>query len=364
VTAAAADSTQPRRSCARIVFRLFLLCVALFVLAAAGAGFGAYLLYEHITGEGVAGALVRIEIPAGATAQNAGQVLAGAGLIEHEIMFRVAVRLDTVRKPVQQGIYDLPQGLSPTELLRMLQEGPNVRFPIMIPEGLTIKQASKLFDGPDAFIAAASDPELIRSLGIDAETLEGFLMPDTYVFDKEPSPADVVRRMVEQFKKRYDALAAEAPGAPARDLIEVVTVASLVEEESRVKEERPLVAAVIYNRIKGKMTLDFDSTLQFALDKYGQPLLNIDKQTDSPYNTYRNAGLPPGPISSPGVDSLRAALEPADVDYLFFVSNADGKTHTFSATLEEHNKAVAKYRREIAVQREEQETHAAQTREQ
>ncbi|MCC6155259.1 MAG: endolytic transglycosylase MltG, partial [Candidatus Hydrogenedentes bacterium] len=100
-------------------------------------------------------------------------------------------------------------------------------------------------------------------------------------------------------------------------------------------------------------------TLQFALDKYGQRLLDSDKQVDSPYNTYRNAGLPPGPISSPGVESLRAALQPAQVDYLFFVSNADGKTHTFSATLEEHNKAVAKYRREIAIQRKEQEAARA-----
>lgn len=337
--------------------------VVLLVAALAASGFAAYLVYDHVTGTGTPGLPVRVEIPLGVTADQAGQVLAATGLVEHEVLFRLAVRLDTTHKPIKQGFYDIPQGLSPTEILHMLQAGPNVsdsRFKVTVVEGQTIKQTARQFKDPQAFIDAASDPELIKSLGIQAQTLEGFLMPDTYFFDKEPAPREVVRRMVEQFEKEYAALIAEAPEAAGRDKLEVVTVASLVEEESRVKDERPKVAAVIYNRAKKQMPLDFDSTLQYALDKYGQRLLDVDKQVDSPYNTYRNAGLPPGPISSPGVDSLRAAMRPAPVDYLYFVSNADGKTHTFSTTLEEHNKAVAKFRREIAIQRKEQEAHAAQ----
>ncbi|NUM55425.1 MAG: endolytic transglycosylase MltG [Candidatus Hydrogenedentes bacterium] len=367
MSANAAEDSRPKRSCLRILLRLFLFCVVLAVLLAAAAGFGVYLVYDHVTGKGSPGEPVRVEIPPGVTANQAGQVLTNAGLVDHELLFRIAVRLDTVKKPIQQGFYDVPQGLSPTEILRMLQEGPNVadaRFKVTVAEGQTIKQTAKQFKEPDAFIAAASDTALIQSLGIQASTLEGFLMPDTYFFDEEPAPEDVVARMVEHFEKEYAALMAEIPGASERNKFEVVTVASLVEEESRVNDERPIVAAVIYNRIKANMTLDFDSTLQFALDKYGQRLLNSDKEIDSPYNSYRIAGLPPGPISSPGVDSLRAALQPARVEYLYFVSNADGKTHTFSTTLEEHNKAVTQFRREIAIQRKEQEAHAAQESEQ
>ena len=368
----AAPEKKKGRSCARVLLRLFMVVVVLAILAAAAAGFGAYLIYAHITGKGAEGAPVRVEIPSGVTGKQAGEILTGAGLVEHETLFRLAVRLDTVKKPIVQGFYDIPQGYSPTEILHMLQEGPNVSatgFKVTLPEGLTIRQAVKelarqhpdatQFKDAEAFIRAASNPDLINELGINAPTLEGFLMPDTYLFDEEPTPEEVVRRMVEHFQSEYDALVKEIPAAAQRDKLEVVTMASLVEEESRADDERATVAAVIYNRVQKKMPLDFDSTLQFALDKYGQRLLDSDKQVDSPYNTYRNAGLPPGPISSPGVESLRAALEPAQVDYLFFVSNADGKTHTFSATLEEHNKAVAKFRREIAIQRKEQEAARA-----
>jgi UPF0755 protein len=160
--------------------------------------------------------------------------------------------------------------------------------------------------------------------------------------------------MVTQFEKEYEALLQEHPAARERSKLEIVTVASLVEEEARVDEERAIVAAVIYNRLSKGRPLEMDSTLQFALGKYGQRLLSEDKAVESPYNTYRKAGLPPGPISNPGVASLRAAMAPADMDYLYFVSNADGLTHTFSRTLKEHNAAVARYRKEIAVQRREQ----------
>ena len=178
-------------------------------------------------------------------------------------------------------------------------------------------------------------------------------MPDTYFFDEPPTEREVVERMLDSFLKTRDALYSEFPDAARRNLHEVVTVASLVEEEARLNEERPMVATVIYNRIDQGISLCFDSTLQFALGKYGQRMLDRDKEVDSPYNTYKNAGLPPGPITSPGKASLRSALRPDEAKYLYFVSNADGKTHTFSETMADHNKAVAQYRREISVQRRE-----------
>jgi len=157
--------------------------------------------------------------------------------------------------------------------------------------------------------------------------------------------------MAAQFEKEYAALLEEIPGAAQRDIKEIVTVASLVEEEARVDEERPQIAAVIYNRLNKDMALQMDCTIQYALGKYGQRILYEDREVDSPYNSYLYLGLPPGPISSPGLASLRAAMHPAEVDYLYFVSNADGKTHTFSSTSSEHIRAVRRFRREIAPQR-------------
>jgi UPF0755 protein len=179
-------------------------------------------------------------------------------------------------------------------------------------------------------------------------------MPDTYFFDAPPRPEDLVERMFRQFQKVYAQLLREVPGAQAFNLLEVVTVAALVEEEAKTPEERPLVASVIYNRLDEEMPLQLDATLQYALRKYGQRMLDADKQVESPYNSYKYAGLPPGPIANPGVDSLRAALNPAKSEYLYFVSNADGRTHTFSKTLAEHNRAVARFNAEMAVQRREQ----------
>ena len=144
------------------------------------------------------------------------------------------------------------------------------------------------------------------------------------------------------------------PDAQVMDKVSLLIIASLIEEEARLDHERALVSAVIHNRLEKKMPLEMDSTLQYALNKYGQRLLNEDKEVDSPYNTYKRRGLPPGPISNPGIKSIEAALNPADVDYIFFVSNADGKSHTFTSNLRDHNNAVAKFRREIREQRQQQ----------
>ncbi len=355
-----------KRSCIATLTRVAFFLAILLLLALAAGAFAAYLAYDYVTRPGQAGPPIRVDIPEGATGQAVGRILAEKDLIDHELFFRAAMRLDSARAPIKHGVYDLPTGLSPTELLHRLQEGPDVivsKFKLTVPEGLSLRQMATLFDDPEAFDAAARDPELIRSLGIAAPTLEGFLMPDTYFFDERPEEAEVVERMVGHFRKTYETLTNEIPQPATGDLAELVTVASLVEEESRIDEERPLVAAVIYNRLQRNMPLDLDSTLQYALNKYGQRLLDRDKDVDSPYNTYKNAGLPPGPISNPGVAALRAAMQPADGEYLYFVSNADGMTHTFSSTLSEHNRAVARFRRNIAEQRRQLKEQAANAQE-
>lgn len=352
---AVGDGQEPRK---RGRFQLWLVRVVLLAWVLVGllgiaVGFVALIIYEHATQPGVAGAPATFTVPEGVTGQQVGELLAQAGLIDHEIFFRIALKRDGTDKPIRHGVYELAHGLSALQLLHKLHEGPMRpldvdRFRLTIPEGLSLKQTAALFEDPAAFIEAARDPKLIAELGLQVSTLEGFLMPDTYFFDREPSAADLVERMFRQFQEAYARLSRDVP---AVDLLTVVTVASLVEEEAKIDEERPVIAAVIYNRLDAGMPLQIDATLQYALEKYGQRLLDSDKEIDSPYNTYRNAGLPPGPIANPGAASLRAALQPANVTYRYFVSNADGRTHTFSSTLEEHNRAVARFRRDISVQR-------------
>ena len=354
------DGTRPRHSGCWLLFKAFLFAVALTALAGVAAALAAFLGYQHITRPGVRGAEVRVTIPPGATGRDVARILAEQDLVEHELLFRAALRLDLSGKPIKHGRYALHRGLSAMELLHILQEGKTVpldpseipdELKVTVPEGLSIAQAARLFDHPEAFTEAAADPELIARLGIEAPTLEGFLLPNTYFFDAKPTEREVVERMVAQFEREYAALMDQVPPPTDYGKLEIVTVASLVEEEARLDDERAMVAAVIYNRLENGMPLQLDTTLQYALDKYGQRILYEDRDVDSPYNTYRNPGLPPGPISSPGVASLRAALWPANVDYLFFVSNADGKTHTFSTTQAEHLEAVRRFRRVIAPQR-------------
>ncbi len=356
--AAASSEQKPRRRWLGCLFAL----TAIVVLGLAAAGLGGALLYDHVMGTGSPGTPVRLVIPEGASGAQIAELLTQQRLIEHPLFFRAAARLAPAHKPIQAGAYMIPSGLTAREILELLEKGPGVGIPaevppenrVTVPEGLSVAQASRLFRNPQAFLDAASDPALIAKTGLSVKSLEGFLMPDTYFFDKPPAEREVVERMLDQFLKTYAALLEVYPQKPERGMLEVVTVASLVEEEAKTDEERPVIAAVLYNRIAKKMTLDIDATLQYATGKYGQRLLDRDKEADSPYNTYKHPGLPPGPIASPGKASLAAALAPAKVDYLYFVSNADGHTHTFSASLAEHQRAVARFRKEIAVQRRQQ----------
>ncbi len=356
----APNSTPQGRLGWLLLFKLFLFMGIFLALMCVAAVLVLFMVYQQVTRPGTPGEPVEVTIPGGATGKEVGVILAREGLVEHEAFFRVAMRLDKSGGAIKYGPYALSRGLSPMELLHLLQEGPSrplepTEIPdelkVTVPEGLTIAQASELFDNPEVFIEGASDPTLIKRLGIEAPTLEGFLAPSTYFFDQKPSERDVIERMAAQFEKEYAALLEEIPGAAQRDIKEIVTVASLVEEEARVDEERPQIAAVIYNRLNKDMALQMDCTIQYALGKYGQRILYEDREVDSPYNSYLYLGLPPGPISSPGLASLRAAMHPAEVDYLYFVSNADGKTHTFSSTSSEHIRAVRRFRREIAPQR-------------
>lgn len=365
------DQPKKRNVWVRALYFLWiglLYAVCLVALGGTVAAFAGYIVYDHVTRPGYAGDPVSVKIPEGVTGARAGEILAEAGLLEYPWLMRAAIAVDT-RRPVDPdraggqikfGEYVIPNGNSPTEILYRLYDGPtgHVRadevpddLRLTIPEGLSTRQIAALLDDGTAFLDIVTDPDLIASLGIEASSLEGFLMPNTYFFMEKPTGRAIALRMLDQFKREYADLVTAIPGAEDRPLLEIMTIASMVEEEARIDEERAIVASVIYNRLERGIALQMDSTLQFALNKYGQRMLNEDKEVKSPYNTYRNAGLPPGPISNPGVASIRAALQPADTKYLYFVSSADGKSHAFSETLAAHNRAVARYNREIAEQR-------------
>lgn len=346
---------KKRRIWLKLFGLLFLLLIGILVAGAAGA----YLLYDHITQPRVGHEEVEFVVPEGATGYAVGELLAEQGFIEHEAFFRVAITLNPSNQTIRHGSYTLTRGESPVQLLENLRNTMPIAeagdvFKVTIPEGLTIAQIAERRPDPEEFLAAVESLDLFETFGVSARNAEGFLMPNTYFFEGEPSEEELVARMAEQFNRDFDALLARYPDVVVEDKVALLAIASLIEEEARLDDERALVSAVIHNRLERNMPLDMDSTLQYALNKYGQRLLNEDKEVDSPYNTYKRRGLPPGPISNPGIKSIEAALHPAYADYIFFVSNADGKTHTFTSNLRDHNRAVAKYRREIREQRRQQ----------
>ena len=263
--------------------------------------------------------------------------------------------------PLQAGEYRFEGAMTTPQVLDKLIRGDVVTYPATVIEGLTLEETADALDaagfGPrDALIEEMRDPSRILDLDPQATNLEGYLFPDTYRFARTATPADVVDAMVANFRRRFGASFAErgieqpekqAKTPHARTLRDVVILASIVEKESLLDEERPVVAGVYANRLRRGIALYADPTVIFAKKLDGTwdgNLRRPDLKMDSPYNTYVYGGLPPGPIASPGIASLEAARAPADVPYLYFVSRNDG-THVFARTLKEHNQNVDRWQR-------------------
>lgn len=325
--------------------RLFLVGV----LVLAGAAFALKLELERVVLP--AGAPPRTLIVAtGGNARSIGSQLAGMGLVRHPLLFQALVRYRGAGERLRAGHYDLEGPLTLDGVIALLERGSELRRAITFPEGRTLEQMAEIARSrgldPEAFLAAARDPALIGDLDPAATDLEGYLFPDTYDIPAKPdAPVRLVAAMVAHFRAELRQL--PEPESAGLSLRELVTLASIVEMETALGEERPRIAAVLLNRLERGMRLQTDPTVIFALRLAGRWDGNIRKQDleiESPYNTYRNAGLPPGPIASPGRAALEAVLDPAPVDDLYFVSRNDG-SHHFSRTLREHERAVDRYQR-------------------
>jgi UPF0755 protein len=298
---------------------------------------------------------VRLIVPPGSSADSIGRDLQVMGLTRHAVVFRALVRSRGVGGQLKAGDYALRGPLSLEEILDKLVRGDIERRGLTVPEGRTATEIAAIAKehglDPSAFLAASRDPSPVRDLDPLAKDLEGYLFPDTYEVPQaggpEPEKA-LVRRMIQRFREVVGPQLTRVP----RELSvrEVVTLASIVEMETGKPEERPKIAAVFLNRLRKGMPLQTDPTVIYALKTAGRWDGNIrrkDLELDSPYNTYRYPGLPPGPIACPGREAILAVLEPAASKALYFVSRNDG-THQFSETLEEHNRAVNQYQKKRA----------------
>jgi len=293
-------------------------------------------------------------VPPGASAESIGRQLRELGLVRHPLVFRGLVLLRGQGGVLKAGEYQLDGPLSLDQIADLIARGEVVRHDVTFPEGKVLEEMADIADArgipAGEFLAAARDPSLIRDLDPLASDLEGYLFPDTYDIPGGTNRGAVlVQSMVRRFREVVEPMKADL-AAQGLSLREVVTLASVVEKETGRPEERPRIAAVFRNRLDKKMPLQTDPTVIYALRKAGRWDGNIRKKDlglDSPYNTYRRPGLPPGPIASPGREAILAALHPAEARDLYFVSRNDG-SHQFSETLTEHERAVDRYQRSRA----------------
>ena len=322
--------------------------LTLILALLAVAGWTYYIVHRPF--KGYSGEETFVEIPPGSGPLSMGRALTDAGVVTNPGAFRIAVWLRGAGRRLQAGEYRFDRPLTPGEVVDKIAKGDVFLQVITFREGLTIRQMAAVFEergfGPQAeFVAAASRPDGVRELDPRATDLEGYLFPDTYALPRRTTAGQLTARMVARFEKALTDEVRQQASGRGLSVRELVTLASLVEKETAKPEERPLVAAVYSNRLKIGMGLQCDPTVIYALERAGRYTGNLtraDLQFDSAYNTYRYAGLPPGPIAAPGKASLEAAAQPADVPYIYFVSRNDG-SHAFAASLDEHNRNVEEW---------------------
>ncbi len=294
---------------------------------------------------------VTIEISHGMSLNAVAKNLYEKGVIADVQKFKLLARLLNLSKKIHAGEYQFEGKIGPLRVLKFLTRGWVKKYSISIPEGFTVRQIITLLINnglgrAEEFEKILSDREFLKIFGLEEKGLEGYLFPDTYIFHKGMSERDMLSEMIRNFRRKLPPDAEERAGAHRLTLHQAITLASIVQKETYLKEEMPIVAKVFYNRLRKGMLLQADPTVIYALPDFSGNLRKDDLKIKSPYNTYVYRGLPPGPICNPGLDAINAVLNPADVPYLYFVSRNDG-THEFASTLSEHNRHVRFYQRGI-----------------
>ena len=275
------------------------------------------------------------------------KILEEKGLINSPFRFNLISRFKGYDKKVQAGEYLLSETMTPLHILEKMARGEVKLYKLTIPEGLNIYQIAELASQGDfaqkaAFIKTATDSAYAREKGIEADTLEGYLFPDTYFFPKGTTVKKIIETMVDRFRTVFSPQWKEQAKRIGFTPHQIVILASIIEKETGDPSERPVISSVFHNRLKKKMRLESDPTVIYGIKNFDGNLTRKHLKTRTPYNTYKIRGLPAGPIANPGLKSLEAALYPAQTPYIYFVSKKDS-THHFSTNLKDHNRAVRKY---------------------
>jgi UPF0755 protein len=278
-------------------------------------------------------------------------ILRENGILPHPVAFRALVLLTGSGRQIRYGEYVFATPPSAFDTWRRLTRGDVMKYEVTVPPGANLYDIAKLLEKEklvpaELFLAASSSPDVLRRLGIPGESAEGYLFPDRYFIVKPVTPEEILEFMVRQFRRKIPPDAEKRAGEMDLSLHQIVTIASIIEKETGVEGEKPIVSAVIRRRLAIGMPLQMDPTVIYGVKRFDGTVTRKDLRTAGPYNTYLNLGLPPGPIANPGLASLAAALNPSNTEYLYFVSKNDG-SHTFSRTLAEHNRAVEQFRRAV-----------------
>jgi UPF0755 protein len=290
---------------------------------------------------------VTVEIPRGASLTAAVSVLSDAGLIKHKTLFYLLARLKNAQNPIRAGEYKFSTSMTPAHILEKMVRGEVLEYVVAIPEGFDLlKIADRLAEdklvNKEVFLRLAVDQEFLSSLGVTAKTVEGYLFPDTYGFNRRMGEKEIMRIMVHRFNEKVTPEMRTRAESLGLTFGQVITLSSMIEKEARLKSERALVSAVFHNRLQRGMKLQCDPTTIYGMENFEGTIKRSHLKRMTPYNTYVINGLPPGPIASAGLESMIAALYPAPVDCIYFVSRFDG-SHQFSSDLRSHNQAVAKF---------------------
>jgi UPF0755 protein len=291
-----------------------------------------------------------VDIPPGTSLTEVSHILHENHLIRSEWFFTLLGRVQRVDRKIIPGEYELHAGMRPTVLLKKLVKGEVYQHALTIPEGYNVVQIADILSQKNLarkqdILRLNRNLAFIRSLNVQAPTLEGYLFPDTYQFSRYTPPESIIRTFVNRFHEMVTPELKDRASIMGMSLQEVLTLASVVEKETGLVAERPLVSGVFHNRLQRGIPLQSDPTVIYALESFDGNIRKADLSVNSPYNTYKIRGLPPGPIANPGLAAIHAALYPTQTDFVYFVARNDG-SHQFSVTLDEHNKAVNQYQRQ------------------